>query len=92
MKSQKRHEEEKALYLEKEKYKELKEREERLANQRARLESELNVQRDYYSLGLFHKFIILGLFSSLSLFIIFLILSYHPSTKNHIFKLLGYVI
>lgn len=83
---------EKALFLEREKERELKQREARLAQHRAHLEEQMHIRRDYYSLGMVHKMIIFGLFLMLSSFVTFLILSYFPPTKDKVFELLKLVI
>lgn len=83
---------EKALFLEREKERELKQREARLAQHKQHLEDQMHIRRDYYSLGFAHKFIIMSLFLMLSCFVAFLVLSYFPPTKDHVFRLLKHVI
>lgn len=83
---------EKAQFQEMEREREHKAREARLHQHRAHLQEQLQIRRDYYSLGITHKLIIVGLFLMLSTFVAFLVLSYFPPTKVKVFELLNHII
>ena len=73
---------EKELYERQAKERELRAREQRLQEHRQYLNDQMELRKDYYSLGLMHKVIILVLFLTLSSFVAFLVLSYFPPTKD----------
>lgn len=75
-----------------EKQKEHRLREERLAQHRAHLQEQLQIRRDYYSLGLAHKLVIFSLFLFLMVFVGFLVLSYFPPTKDRVFQLINTIL
>jgi hypothetical protein len=73
---------ERELYERQAKEKELRDRERRLQEHKRYLNEQMELRKDYYSLGLLHKAIILVMFLTLSSFVAFLVLSYFPPTKD----------